>query len=156
MCCFESLGTRRHVLSAPPVVVPPATVLASSALLHIVPQAPDAAMLPVPAALLLQLVPVPDATLQLVPLPATHNTAGTKSHQAFRKVKANLNTTRQAHSRTRCKVKKLKAKLNAATRELAITHHKSETSRTLSREGSIACALRVTIGNVSAIRAGLT
>ena len=69
-----------------------------------------------------------------------------------RKIKAVCRNLQRAKRR----IKKLEDKLSAASQHsLAISHKGALASRSLVWEGSIACALRVTIGDVSAICAGL-
>ena len=66
-----------------------------------------------------------------------------------------LDQSRNALRRERAKVRKLEQQIEVLKREhaLAISHVDGDSSRTVTWSGAISCALRVTLGNVSANRA---
>ena len=66
-----------------------------------------------------------------------------------------LDQSRNALRRERAKVRKLEQQIEVLKREhaLAISHVNGDSSRTVTWSGAISCALRVTLGNVSANRA---
>ena len=125
--------------------------------------APDAADAP-----LLQLVPVPapdpDLLLQLVPVPAPDHDlqrqlvpANGPRPRTADDLSRELRTTQRALRRSKKTNRILKQQLKHIehANSLEIVHRGQNSKRTLTWSGSVAMALRVTIGNVSARKAHL-
>ena len=66
-----------------------------------------------------------------------------------------IKSEKQRTRRREFMVLKLRADLQKSSHELAIPHRGGASSRSVTWDGCTSCALRVTIGNVSAVRAGL-